>query len=509
MAEPITIQLSAAGPLTGVGLIDLGREAFASSAGGRLRTATIPAGSRVAADVFGFLGEGGVKAVAVSATTHNPRDVLRVYLGSTVRTELRLDGGPQTVTLGPGEELAFVTEAAAVFQLVVNDLAEGEQASRSDDSPARVLRARLTSTTGFTSAGVMAATLNWSASARVLEATDVGGGSLPLEALDPRESRFAGYYWRVRVSGCDGTALAGPANRLTGDAALEELAPGQWSRLRRVSHDDLLVVESPAVRAGCPTVVAEHELLAASEAVINLAESTATSTGVAPMQPGGVIPWASFSNLSVNAAGAHHVEGWEMWTHAIVGNPNVAGNKGFHGTGAGNKAMLGTDFVDGMPLGDFTALSFRYALRTAGNDHILGRPYVNLLIDVNGDGSLYKIGVLDAATNPQLNLLTDVADAGATDHEYTRSWIGGGKIKIVNELAGVTPSIDLGAGWLNKVFLIPDILAQYPDAKLTRAFPADNGLPADLTMPPLWLVVGDSNYTRYSRVIVREVRVNG
>ena len=71
------------------------------------------------------------------------------------------------------------------------------------------------------------------------------------------------------------------------------------------------------------------------------------------------------------------------------------------------------------------------------------------------------------------------------------------------------PSIDLGAGWLNKVFLIPDILAQYPDAKLTRAFPADNGLPADLTMPPLWLVVGDSNYTRYSRVIVREVRVNG
>ncbi|MCA9659631.1 MAG: hypothetical protein KC486_14910, partial [Myxococcales bacterium] len=63
--------------------------------------------------------------------------MLRVYLGSTVRTELRLDGGPQTVTLGPGEELAFVTEAAAVFQLVVNDLAEGEQASRSDDSPAR------------------------------------------------------------------------------------------------------------------------------------------------------------------------------------------------------------------------------------------------------------------------------------------------------------------------------------------------------------------------------------
>ena len=65
MAEPITIQLSAAGPLTGVGLIDLGREAFASSAGGRLRTATIPAGSRVAeqpADLF-VLVHGGERRV--------------------------------------------------------------------------------------------------------------------------------------------------------------------------------------------------------------------------------------------------------------------------------------------------------------------------------------------------------------------------------------------------------------------------------------------------------------
>jgi hypothetical protein len=117
-----------------------------------------------------------------------------------------------------------------------------------------------------------------------------------------------------------------------------------------------------------------------------------------------------------------------------------------------------------------------------GNTHILNRPYVNILIDVNGDGT--------------------------TDHEYQLSWIGAGKLKIVNELPGVTPAVDLGAGWHNKVFQVSDILAVYPDAKLARAFPADNGLPADLTMPPLWLVLGDSTYTRYSRVLLREVRLN-
>ncbi|MGB1278222.1 MAG: hypothetical protein ACPG77_20925, partial [Nannocystaceae bacterium] len=293
------------------------------------------------------------------------------------------------------------------------------------------------------------------------------------------------------------------------DALLEELSPGQWSRLRRVSHDDLLSVEAPGKRADAPTVVAEHELFATSENAISVTEAPTPGPASAP-QPGGVIPWASFSNLSVNAAGAVRTEeGWEMWTHAITGNPNIVGNKGFHGGGAGNKSMFGTDFVTGMALADLTSLSFDYALRTAGNDHILGRPYVNLLIDMNGDGSLLKIGVFDVASNALLNLLTDAVTSGPKDHEYTRTWVGGGKIKIVNELAGVTPAIDLAAGWLNKVFEIADIVAQYPNAKLARAFPADNGLPADLTMPPLWLVVGDSNYARYSRVIIREVRVNG
>ena len=507
MAEATTFRLNANGPLGGSGLIPLNRTDFEASASGRLLTASIPEGSRVGADVFGFFGPGGIKAVTVTATTHNPRDVLRVYLGISARTELRLSAGPQTIMLGPGEELAFLTEREVVLQLIVNELAEGEQASRIEESAVAVIRAKLTTRLGFSASGVMDVALTWSEGARVLTATDVGAGSLPLEAIDPRESRYSGYQWRVRVSGCDGPAFVGAGNRYIGDAALTEVAPGQWSSPVRVSHDDLLAVQSPAVRAGSPTVMAEHELVPVSDTI------SVTSPSAPPTEavlPGGVVPNASFSNLSVNAAGAVRSEGgWEMWTYGVTGNPNVLGNKGFQGGGAGNLAMLGTNYVDNLALGDLVSLSVRYGLRTAGNDSPLNRPYVNVLIDVNGDGSFYKIGVLDSSSVPQINLLTDVAQGGAADHEYIRSWVGAGKIKIIDELAGVAPDVNLGAGWQNKVFTISEILSVYPDARLVRAFPVDGGLPADLTLPALWLLLGDSTYTRYSRVIVREVRVNG
>jgi len=60
------------------------------------------------------------------------------------------------------------------------------------------------------------------------------------------------------TSTSDGNAHAGSAKRITGDAVLGELAPGQWSSPIRVSHDDLLAVQSPATRAGCPALSDSH-----------------------------------------------------------------------------------------------------------------------------------------------------------------------------------------------------------------------------------------------------------
>ncbi|MBK8259892.1 MAG: hypothetical protein IPK80_00955 [Nannocystis sp.] len=300
MAEPTTIRLTATAPLNGSGLIPLTRETLQTTTGGRLYSATIPSGSRLTSDIFGIFSSGAHTSITVTASTDNPRDVLRVYLGAAIRSEHRL-AGSQTITLAPGEELGFITEAPTVLLLVVNELSEADQTARLDSTAAPVIRARLTRNAGFTATGVMNINLLWSTASHVLEATsNAPAGALPLEALDPRQSRYAGYYWRVRVSGCDGAYFSGPANRLTGDAALEQLLPGQWSTPRRVSHDDLLAVLSPPVRVGCPTVIAEHELLPITEAQL-LATASAPTTPP-PTQPAGAIPWATFHDLSVNAA---------------------------------------------------------------------------------------------------------------------------------------------------------------------------------------------------------------
>jgi hypothetical protein len=185
MAEPTTIRLTATAPLNGSGTIPLTREALQNTAAGRLYSATIPSGSRLTSDIFGIFSSGAHTSITVTASTDNPRDVLRVYLGAAVRSEHRL-AGPQTITLAPGEELAFITEAPTVLLLVANELAEADQTIRLDRSPPAVIRARLTRNAGFTTTGVMNVALHWSTSAHVLEATSSApAGALPLEALDP------------------------------------------------------------------------------------------------------------------------------------------------------------------------------------------------------------------------------------------------------------------------------------------------------------------------------------
>jgi hypothetical protein len=164
MAEPTTIRLTATAPLNGSGTIPLTRETLQTTTAGRLYSATIPSGSRLTSDIFGIFSSGAHTSITVTASTDNPRDVLRVYLGAAVRSEHRL-AGPQTITLAPGEELAFITEAPTVLLLVVNELAEADQTDppRSAPPPA-VIRARLTRNAGFTATGVMNINLHWSTS---------------------------------------------------------------------------------------------------------------------------------------------------------------------------------------------------------------------------------------------------------------------------------------------------------------------------------------------------------
>ena len=510
--EPITLQLSAPSALNGNGPINLTRATLTPSATGRFWSASIPSGSRLSSDIFGLFSGDSVKAVTLTTTTRCPTDVARVVVGASVRTEVQL-AAASTVLLAPGEELAFVTKSSIVLTITVNELAETEQATWASSSSAPLSRVRLLKSdgSGYSPAGVANIALTWDDNARLFMASAIGGGSFELATLVPREFRFEGVTARVRVSGFDGeTASVGYAEPITGDAFfVADVRNGEWSPRFTISHDDRVAISSPPRRPGVSTLVADVELVPAGalgECCEGSSSAPGTPSETPGIAPGGLVSFNEWENYSVNAAGASQTNaGWELWTYANPANPAGGFNNAAR---TGNKGLLATGVLDEWSLDRLEAIEIRYACRTSSVASTLNHPYVNIQIDVNGDGTLYKIGVIDYTTDAT-NLLTRTS-VGATpeEHEYTLTWIGDGRIKVVNDIAGVTPVVN-GPNWLSRIYRIADIIAVYPNAKIVRAFSNDGGLPANQELPGFWLNLGDSNYIQNSRILVRGVRING
>lgn len=526
MTEPTTIILNAP-PMDGNGVIGLTRDVSLNPTGqgGRLYEGSFSSGSRIGPDFFGIFSEGSVKAVTISATTNSPTDVARVLVGSAVRTEIDLRGRTQSVTVGPGEQLAFVTGDRTTIKLVVNALTESEHASRFEEPRAFKTRVRLTSVggTGFQVVGVAAPTLAWDEASRLLTAS-VAGGTIPLSVINPNESRFEGMRVRVRVSGFEAaTAAVGYADSVNNDVffVTASLGPSQWSPWFNVGHDDRIAIRSPGKRATASALIADIEAAPLdASSCCDVTTGSPETTGESPTPVGGAIAFASFTAYPVNAAGASlGPEGWEIWKFAIEDNPATATNHGFHDTSKdGNKVFLGTDDeLRDQPITVLESLEIRYANRAPGNQGVLGDPYINFVIDLN-DGvnpSTTRIGVLDRTPfNPATNLLEKqlVAGFAPEEHEYNLVWVGGGRIKIVGApVAGVTPIVP-GASWVSRVYTLADIFAAYPASTFVRKFPQDNGMPSNTVMPAFLIVLGDSEDSggkAYARAIIRRVVLNG
>ena len=52
------------------------------------------------------------------------------------------------------------------------------------------------------------------------------------------------------------------------------------------------------------------------------------------------------------------------------------------------------------------------------------------------------------------------------------------------------------------------VLAQYPQARIVRAFPNDNGLPRDTILSGLLINLGDSTYEKNAKALIERVRFN-
>lgn len=192
-------------------------------------------------------------------------------------------------------------------------------------------------------------------------------------------------------------------------------------------------------------------------------------------------------DCSVNAARVENVYSSAPILHTQA-HGAVAG--GFNGAGTGSKSILGFATQDLVPLSSSSSVGIAWTWRDLDLTNPRA-PYANMVIDINGDGSVYKIFVVDPASNP---LLLNGATVVNPDGTRTTSWDTVlENVLVVNLLAGVVPDVSLGVPWPSNSFKLADILATYPNARYAAASSLDAGLPiAPNVTPAFMLILGDS-----------------
>jgi hypothetical protein len=172
-----------------------------------------------------------------------------------------------------------------------------------------------------------------------------------------------------------------------------------------------------------------------------------------------------------------------------------------------------------MPLGDVKSFEYTWLdLNPATTGFAV---YVNLVIDVNGDGSAYKIGVVDPAALPALNIATTVTNP---DGSFTTTWNAGAQnMLLVNGLLNpplppggpgfvppTVPGAPLPGGWPSNSYSVAAILAAYPNARLAQAASGDGGMPRSPNKTPaLVLATGDSGNQIIRAFRLSNVKLNG
>jgi hypothetical protein len=180
---------------------------------------------------------------------------------------------------------------------------------------------------------------------------------------------------------------------------------------------------------------------------------------------------------------------------------------GYNGGGTGSKSILGIDAGHLLPLGALASFAWTSKNLMPYNPAPWPLGYVNFLLDVNGNGTLWKVLVVDPQSPPAL--LAGV-QTPHLDGSVTVSWTQAANlVLIVNDLPPVVPTVSLGPTWPNHGYTLASILASYPAARLSRANTLDGGLPKAQTLPPFLVINGDSTSNRTIATRVPSVVLNG
>lgn len=229
-------------------------------------------------------------------------------------------------------------------------------------------------------------------------------------------------------------------------------------------------------------------------------------------------------DVSVNKA---HVDNPQSTVPVLVTKTGTNNAGGFNGGGLGNKAMLGIQGFNGMPLSELQSVVWIWQELEAAHPDPLGlRVYANLIIEPDPIGfpGVYKVLVLSDTLAPIIDVISTPLGGGS----WKITWPTDSKklVFCVNPAGLPAPPNPVESVWVSpppgvpffsavnnmyftQLFAMADILAAYPNARLVDASSGDGGLPHTTVTPALMIIVGDSNNVVMVSRLIKQVQVNG
>jgi hypothetical protein len=244
-----------------------------------------------------------------------------------------------------------------------------------------------------------------------------------------------------------------------------------------------------------------------------------------PAGGGGSSALQAFPNrldVSVNQANVDNAQSAVPVLTTRTGVNNVGG---FNGGGTGNKAMLGIQGLNGMPLGNLNSLSWIWQELEEAHTNPLGlHVYANIIIEPNPIGfpGVYKILVFTDTLSPVSDVITTPVSPGVWLQEWPTD--SNKLVFCVNPPGPVPPPLvsvwttpppgvpffsAADNTYFTQLFRMADILAAYPNAIIVDASSGDGGLPNSAVIPALLLIVGDSNNRALVSRLISSILVNG
>lgn len=220
------------------------------------------------------------------------------------------------------------------------------------------------------------------------------------------------------------------------------------------------------------------------------------------------IPFPGRVNLSVNNSTVDNYQGVIPTLRSQTG-PNLAG--AYNGGGTGNKPILAFRGYDNLGLGLLTSIEFSWEdllPDSPGVSAVALLPFINLIVDINGDGSVIKIFNMSQTLPPTSDTNFTVTNLGLNRYNYDFDPLVN-TFEVVLGIAGVTPVINNGPSWFQQAFLMADVLAVYPNAKLVDVDSGDGGMPKDVVTPSVVLAMGGSGNVDAGLKIIEEINING